>query len=71
MELQTIRELLGEASPSVTEENRGRTTAKPSGLTCRWEQDTRGKLTCSWTLQPHEEGSVYRALGTRGMLRPR
>jgi hypothetical protein len=29
MKLQTVRELLGEASPSVTEENRGRTTAKP------------------------------------------
>jgi hypothetical protein len=71
MKLQTVGELFGEASPSVTEENRGRVTVKPSRLTCRWEQDTRGKLACAWTLQPYEEGSVYRAQGTRGMPRPR
>ena len=71
MKLQIVRELLGEAISRATEESLERTTAKPSGLTCRWEQDARGKLTCSWTLQPHEEGSVYRALGTRGMPRPR
>ena len=69
MKLPTVPELLGEASPSVAEENLRGMTLKPSRLTCRWEQDTLGKLACSWTL--HEEGSVYRAQGTRGMPRPR
>jgi hypothetical protein len=68
MKLQTVRELLGEAISSVTEENLGRAASR---LTRRWEQGTRGKLVCSWTLQPHEEGSVYRAQATRGMPRPR
>jgi hypothetical protein len=70
MKLQTVRELLGEASPSVAEENLRGMTPKPSRLTCRWEQDTLGKLACSWTL--HEEDSVYHTQGTRGMpQRPR
>jgi hypothetical protein len=53
MKLQTVIEQLRERDIE-------RTTATPSRLTCRWEQDTRGKLTCFWTLQPKEEGSVYR-----------
>jgi hypothetical protein len=62
MKLQTVIEQLHETSPRGSE---------PSRLTCRWEQDTRGKLACFWTLQPKEEASVYHAQGTRGMPRPR
>jgi hypothetical protein len=71
MKLQTVGELLGEASPMAIEENLGRTSVKPFRLTSRWEQDTRGKLTCSWTLQPKEDGAVYHTRGTRQMPRPR
>ena len=71
MKLQTVIEQLHETSPRGSECDIERTTATPSRLTCRWEQDTRGKLACFWTLQPKEEASVYHALGTRGMPRPR
>ena len=71
MKLQTVIEQLHETSPRGSERDIERTTATPSRLTCRWEQDTRGKLACFWTLQPKEEASVYHALGTRGMPRPR
>jgi hypothetical protein len=71
MKLQTVREPIGGASPRATEESLERTTAKPSGLTCRWEQDTRGQLACIWTLQPKEDGAVYHTKGTRHMPRPR
>jgi hypothetical protein len=65
MRLQTIRELLGAASPEASLE---RSSARP---TCRWEQDTDGKLARSWTLQPQEGASVYQARITREMPRPR
>ena len=68
MRLQTVRELLRESALKSTED---RTTTTPSRLTCRWEQDTRGKLACFWALQPKEEGSVYHTKGTREMPRPR
>ena len=71
MKLQTVIEQLRETSPRGSERDIERTTATPSRLTCRWEQDTRGKLTCFWTLQPKEEASVYHTLGTPGMPRPR
>jgi hypothetical protein len=71
MKLQTVIEQLQETSPGGSERDIERTTATPSRLICRWEQDTRGKLACFWTLQPKEEASVYHAQGTRGMPRPR
>jgi hypothetical protein len=45
MKLQTAREPLRET------EHAERTTAVRRLLTCRWDQDTRGKLFCTWTLQ--------------------
>jgi hypothetical protein len=71
MKIQTVIEQLRETSPRGSECDIERTTATPSRLACRWEQDTRGKLTCFWTHQPKEEASVYHAVGTRGMPRPR
>jgi hypothetical protein len=71
MKLQTVIEQLYETSSRGSECDIEKTTATPSRLTCRWEQDTRGNLACFWTFQPKEEASVYHALGTRGMLRPR
>jgi hypothetical protein len=52
MKLQTVRELLGAANSRAIEESLERTAPKPSRLICRWEQDTRGKLACYWTLEP-------------------
>jgi hypothetical protein len=48
MKLQITRELLRER------ERVEKTAAVPSRLTCRWEQDTSGKLFCIWTLQREE-----------------
>jgi hypothetical protein len=70
MKLQTVIEQLRETTLG-SECDIERTTATPSRLTCRWEQDTRGKLACFGTLQPKEEGAVYTTRGTRGMPRPR
>ena len=71
MKFQTVIEQLRETSPRGSECGIERTTATPSRLTCRWEQDTRGKLACFWRLQPKEEACVYHAQGTRGMPQPR
>jgi hypothetical protein len=71
MKRQTVIEQLRETRLGGAEYDIEKTTATPSRLTCRWEQDARGKLACFWTLQPKEEASMYHALGTRGMLRPR
>lgn len=52
MKLQTVIEQLCETRLGGAECDIEKTTATPSRLTCRWEQDARGKLTCFWTLQP-------------------
>jgi hypothetical protein len=48
MKLQTAHELLRE---TVRVE---RTAAVRGRLTCRWEQDARGRLFCIWALQCEE-----------------
>jgi hypothetical protein len=48
MKLQTVIEQLRETTLG-SECDIERTTATPSRLTCRWEQDTRGKLACFWS----------------------
>ena len=63
MKLQTVRELLGEVSLSVTEEE-NLMTLKPSVGTGHARE-------ACLLVDVHEEGSVYRAQGTRGMPRPR
>jgi hypothetical protein len=64
MKFQTVRELLGEVSPSVTEENLRGMTLKPSVGTGHARE-------ACLLADVHEEGSVYRAQCTRGMPRPR
>jgi hypothetical protein len=72
MKFQTVIEQLHETSPRSWERDIERTTATPSRLTCRWEQDTRGKLACFWTLQPKEERDAAASVsGYSGpLLRP-
>lgn len=55
MTLQTAPELISETSHPVAEGGHERATARPSRLTCRWEQDRIGRLSCVWTLQPEEQ----------------
>ena len=62
MKLQTVIEQLCETRLGGAECDIEKTTATPSRLTCRWEQDARGKLTCFWTLQPQAQVQVSRSL---------
>ena len=56
MMLQTARELIGKAGLVGAEGSLERRTAKPSRITCRWEQDPRtGQLFCVWMLEQKKQ----------------
>ena len=56
MKLLTARELLRKTGRVE------RTAAVRDRLTCRWEQDTSGKLFCIWTLQREEADARFNGL---------
>jgi hypothetical protein len=57
-ETSDVIEQLRETRLGGAEYDIEKTTATPSRLTCRWEQDARGKLACFWTLQPKEVATM-------------